>query len=83
MGAVTAMRGFYADRLPAREPSFRDLWLAASDASEAVSDAYRNGLGERVVDRLESAAFDAEQSLRDHLLTQHGLTTADLKRSVL
>lgn len=61
----------------------RRLWLAAADASEAVSDGYRSGQSDRVMDRLEDTAFDAEQALREHLLTEFGLTSADLKRSVL
>lgn len=69
------------ERLPAI--TLRDRWIAAAEASEAVSAGYRDGLGEYEMDALEEERADAEQALRDHLLTFHGLTSADLKRSIL
>lgn len=63
--------------------TLRRLWIAAAEASEAVSAGYRDGLGEYEMDALEEERADAEQALRDHLLTFHGLTSADLKRSIL
>lgn len=72
-----------ADFLPARSPTLRELWLAAAEASEAVRAGYRDNLDEYEMDRREDARSDAEHALRDHLLTEHGLTTADLKRCVL
>lgn len=66
----------FADRLPAKLPTLRDLWLAAAEASEALSKA--NGEWS-----LEVAADNARRALIDHLLFEHGLTTADLRRHVL
>lgn len=66
----------FADRLPAKLPTLRDLWLAAAEASEALTEAD----GEWSA---ELAASDAADALRDHLLFEHGLTAADLKRWVL
>jgi len=58
----------------------RDLWLAAANTADAVSAGYRDSLDEREMDRREDARSDAEDALRDHLLTEFGLTTADLAR---
>lgn len=66
----------FADRLPAKLPTLRDLWLAAADAEDALR---RSPV---VTTQLEDAASDAADALRDHLLFEHGLTAADLKRSV-
>lgn len=81
--ATGTLAGYFADRLPTREPSLRDLWLAAADAADAISRGYSSDLSEYEMDRLEDARSDAEHALRDRLLTDHGLTTADLKRNVL
>lgn len=66
--------------------TLRGLWIAAADASDALAAVCGPG-GQNVTDfqfnRLERAACQAEQALRDFLLTEHGLTTADLRRSVL
>lgn len=73
-----------AEILPHRVPTMRELWLAAAEASEALSHYCRAvDLDGDELTRLEDAAHDAEHALRDHLLTEHGLTTADLKRCVL
>ena len=81
--SAPVLRPAFAHKLYGTAPvTLRDLWLAAADASEAVSDGYRSGQSDRVMDRLEDTAFDAEQALREHLLTEFGLTSADLKRSV-
>lgn len=73
MAALTPIRPAYAHLIPPPVPTLRDLWLAAAEASEALSEA--NGEW-----ALEIAASDAADALRDHLLFEHGLTAADLKR---
>ena len=67
----------FADRLPAKLPTLRDLWLAAADAEDALRRS------DQITPQLEDAASDAADALRDHLLFEHGLTAADLKRWVL
>lgn len=67
----------FADRLPAKLPTLRELWLAAADAEDALRQS------DQITPQLEDAAFDAADALRDHLLFEHGLTAADLKRCVL
>lgn len=62
------------------------LWREAADASEALSHYCRvenRDLDEHELGRLEDAASDARQALRDHLLFSHGLTTRDLDRDAL
>lgn len=65
--------------------ALRELWLAAADAAEALRHAKAQGEHElpgRSIGKLDDEAQYTEMQLRDHLLTEHGLTTADLKRSV-
>ena len=72
---------------PRPDTTLRRLWLAAADAHDAVHAHLRATVGERGEDleleRRQDAAYETEHALRDHLLTEHGLTTADLARSVL
>ncbi|QZP07802.1 hypothetical protein [Caenibius sp. WL] len=76
MSALAQIRPAYAHLLPPPAPTLRDLWLAAAEASEALTKA--NGEWS-----LEVAADEARQALIDHLLFEHGLTAADLRRHVL
>lgn len=80
--------GAFADLLPPRPVSeLRRLWLAAADASEALSERaalpWEREREDPEWDRLQDVADAAERELRDHLLMEFGLTTADLSRSVL
>lgn len=67
-----------------RDTDLRRLWLAAAEAAEnfafVAADARTTDAG---FSRAEDAALDTERALRDHLLIEHGLTMADLRRSVL
>ncbi len=82
--SAPVLRPAFAHKLYGTAPvTLRGLWIAAADASDAVSAGYRDGQSESTMDMLENAAFDAEHDLREYLLTEFGLTSADLKRSVL
>lgn len=74
-------RPAFADKLPPRPTHpLRALILDAAGASECVSKGYQACLNEHDMDRLESQRQAAEYALRDFMLTEFGLTTADLSR---
>lgn len=64
---------------PSETPLAR-LWRNAALAQTKVERGYRDRFDEYQMDRLENERQDAEQALRDHLLNEHGLTSADIKR---
>lgn len=77
----TIVRGRFADMLPPRPKTLRDLMIEAIEASEALGKYYELPIPDaHEIMRLEAAASEAEQALKDHLLTEYGATTADLKR---
>ena len=69
-----------------RPATLRSLWLAAADADDAfhaVCGPNARPVTDFEFSRLQEAQYEAEKALRDFLLNEHGLTTADLRRSVL
>ena len=81
MNALAQIRPAFAHLIPPPAPTLRDLWLAAAEASEALD--YRCKMSDDEWSRLEEAALSARQALIDHLLFEHGLNAAELRRSVL
>ena len=69
--------------LPSTAPvsELRRLWIVAAHADEALTAA--GNADDFTWSRLERAQQATRQELMDHLLNEHGLTSADLRRSPL
>lgn len=73
------------ETLPGKMTELRRLWLAAAEADERLSRCYvaAGYITNAEFDRLEDAQQDTRHALLDHLLMEHGLTTADIRRNPL